>query len=32
VLSYGQKIADDAPLAIQRNAEVINIYLGEEDA
>ncbi len=32
VLSYGQKIADDAPLAIQKNAEVINIYLGEEDA
>jgi branched-chain amino acid transport system ATP-binding protein len=32
VLSYGQKIADDAPLSIQKNAEVINIYLGEEDA
>ena len=32
VLSYGQTIADDTPLAIQRNAEVIKIYLGEEDA
>jgi branched-chain amino acid transport system ATP-binding protein len=32
VLSYGQKIADDAPLAIQRHPEVIQVYLGEEDA
>ena len=32
VLSYGQKIADDTPLAIQENREVINVYLGEEDA
>jgi branched-chain amino acid transport system ATP-binding protein len=32
VLSYGEKIADDKPLAIQRNSEVIKIYLGEEDA
>ena len=32
VLSYGQKIADDRPLAIQKNPEVIKIYLGEEDA
>ena len=32
VLSYGQKIADDKPLAIQKNREVIRIYLGEEDA
>ncbi|PKL52355.1 MAG: high-affinity branched-chain amino acid ABC transporter ATP-binding protein LivG [Nitrospira bacterium HGW-Nitrospira-1] len=32
VLSYGEKIADDVPLAIQRNSEVIRIYLGEEDA
>lgn len=32
VLSYGQKIADDAPLAIQKNPEVIRVYLGEEDA
>ncbi|MBI5634350.1 MAG: ABC transporter ATP-binding protein [Nitrospirae bacterium] len=32
VLSYGQKIADDKPLAIQKNPEVIRIYLGEDDA
>jgi branched-chain amino acid transport system ATP-binding protein len=32
VLSYGQKIADDKPLAIQKNPEVIKIYLGEENA
>ena len=32
VLSYGQKIADAAPLAIQKNPEVIRVYLGEEDA
>lgn len=32
VLSYGEKIADDKPLAIQKNSEVIRIYLGEEDA
>lgn len=32
VLSYGQKIADDSPLAIQKNREVICVYLGEEDA
>jgi branched-chain amino acid transport system ATP-binding protein len=32
VLSYGQKIADDIPLAIQKNTEVIRVYLGEEDA
>ena len=32
VLSYGEKIADDIPLAIQKNREVIRIYLGEEDA
>jgi branched-chain amino acid transport system ATP-binding protein len=31
VLSYGEKIADDVPLAIQRNAEVIRVYLGEEE-
>jgi branched-chain amino acid transport system ATP-binding protein len=30
VLSYGQKIADDKPLAIQKNPDVIRIYLGEE--
>jgi branched-chain amino acid transport system ATP-binding protein len=32
VLSYGQKIADDKPLAIQKNREVVRVYLGEEDA
>ncbi len=32
VLSFGQKIADDVPAAIQGNREVIRIYLGEEDA
>jgi branched-chain amino acid transport system ATP-binding protein len=30
VLSYGEKIADDAPLAIQKNAQVIGVYLGED--
>jgi branched-chain amino acid transport system ATP-binding protein len=32
VLSYGKKIADDSPLAIQQNREVIKVYLGEDDA
>jgi branched-chain amino acid transport system ATP-binding protein len=32
VLSYGQKIADDQPLAIQKHPEVIKVYLGEDDA
>jgi branched-chain amino acid transport system ATP-binding protein len=32
VLSYGKKIADDIPLAVQSNSEVINVYLGEDDA
>ena len=32
VLSYGQKIAEDVPLSIQKNKEVIRVYLGEEDA
>lgn len=31
VLSYGSKIAEDAPLAIQRNEEVVRIYLGGEE-
>ena len=30
VLSYGQKIAEDRPLSIQRNTEVIRVYLGDE--
>ncbi len=32
VLSYGEKIADDLPLEIQKNREVIRVYLGEENA
>lgn len=32
VLSYGQKIAEDRPEAIQRDREVIRVYLGEDDA
>ncbi len=32
VLSYGQKIAEDVPSAIQKDPEVIRIYLGEGDA
>jgi branched-chain amino acid transport system ATP-binding protein len=32
VLSYGEKIADDAPRAVQRHPEVIRVYLGEEEA
>jgi len=31
VLSYGEKIADDAPRAIQHNPDVIRVYLGEDD-
>ena len=32
VLSYGQMIAEDEPLAIQKNDEVVRVYLGEDDA
>ena len=32
VLSYGEKLADDKPLAIQKHPEVIKVYLGEDDA
>ncbi len=32
VLSYGEKIADDLPLRVQKDPEVIRVYLGEEDA
>ncbi len=31
VLSFGQKIAEDVPLSIQQNPEVIKIYLGEDE-
>ena len=32
VLSYGEKIADDRPLAVQKDPQVIRVYLGEDDA
>jgi branched-chain amino acid transport system ATP-binding protein len=32
VLSYGQKIAEDIPSAVQQDPDVIRIYLGEGDA
>jgi len=32
VLSYGEKIADGKPMGIQKNTEVIRVYLGEENA
>jgi branched-chain amino acid transport system ATP-binding protein len=32
VLSYGEKIADDVPRAVQTNPEVVRVYLGEDDA
>jgi len=32
VLSYGEKIADDLPLAVQKDPHVIRVYLGEDDA
>ncbi len=31
VLSYGSKIAEDAPLAVQKNEEVVRVYLGEDE-
>src|SRR6266568_3765611 len=30
VLSYGQKIADATPRAVQRDPEVIRVYLGDD--
>jgi branched-chain amino acid transport system ATP-binding protein len=32
VLSYGEKIADADPAAVQRNPDVVRVYLGEDDA
>ena len=32
VLCQGQKIAEDTPLAIQKNPEVVRAYLGDDDA
>jgi branched-chain amino acid transport system ATP-binding protein len=32
VLSYGEKIADDTPRAVQNDPEVVRVYLGEDDA
>jgi len=32
VLSYGEKIADDTPRAVQNTPEVVRVYLGEDDA
>jgi branched-chain amino acid transport system ATP-binding protein len=32
VLSYGQKIADSTPHAVQQDPEVVRVYLGEDDA
>jgi branched-chain amino acid transport system ATP-binding protein len=31
VLSYGEKIADETPLAVQKDPQVIRVYLGEDE-
>lgn len=31
VLSYGIKIAEDDPIGVQKNEEVVRVYLGEEE-
>ncbi len=31
VLSYGEKIADDAPRVVQKDPEVVRVYLGEDE-
>ncbi len=31
VLSYGEKIADNKPLAVQKDPQVISVYLGEDE-
>lgn len=31
VLSYGEKIADEAPLAVQKDPHVIRVYLGDDE-
>jgi len=31
VLSYGEKIADNTPRAVQNDPEVVRVYLGEDD-
>jgi branched-chain amino acid transport system ATP-binding protein len=31
VVSYGEKIAEDRPLAIQKNPDVIRVYLGDDE-
>ncbi len=31
VLSYGEKIADNKPLAVQKDPQVVRVYLGEDE-
>jgi branched-chain amino acid transport system ATP-binding protein len=32
VLSYGEKIADASPTAVQKDPQVVRVYLGDDDA